>query len=65
VDFYKDMMQYNTDRLIQDNKQKEWENMVASWASNFRASDWIPHSGAIRELTAKKQQKKNNQWGWR
>jgi len=39
--------------------------MVASWASDFRASDWIPHSGAIRELTAKKQQKKNNQWGWR
>jgi len=65
VDFYKDMMQYNTDRLIQDNKQKEWENMVASWASDFRASDWIPHSGAIRELTAKKQQKKSNQWGWR
>ena len=42
-----------------------WEDRVANWASDFRAGDWIPHSGAIRELNKKKTKPKQNQWGWR
>lgn len=64
VDYYKQLMAINTDKAVQDNKHKRWEETVESWASDFRAGDWIPHSGAIRELTKKKPKKRKSQWGW-
>ena len=63
VDYYKDLMAQNVDKAVEENKQKAWEERVQSWASDFRAGDWIPHSGAIIEMN-KKPKKPRNQWGW-
>jgi len=64
VDYYKELMALNTDKTVEENKQKRWEETVESWASEFRAGDWIPHSGAIREINKKKTAPRKSQWGW-
>ena len=65
VDFYKDLMAHNTDRIVEVNKQKAWEDEIALWASDFRAGHYIPHSGAIREHGKKNKKNPKNQWGWK
>lgn len=64
VDYYKDLMAVSTDKIVEDNKQKAWEDEIALWASDFRAGHYIPHSGAIREVTKEKKRSARNQWGW-
>ena len=64
VDYYKDLMAVSTDKMVEDNKQKAWEDEINLWASDFRAGHYIPHSGAIKETTAKKQRQPRSQWGW-
>jgi hypothetical protein len=67
VEFYKSHMSLDTGKASEDIKQKEWEKRVKDWANNFRASDYVPCSGATR-VVATNQKKKttnsNKQWGW-
>ena len=65
VDYYKDHMSIDTDKVVESNRQKNWENQVQKWAENFRAGDYVPHSGAIKDLgPAKKRKNTGGQWGW-
>ncbi len=65
VDYYKDHMSLDTDKVVGINKQKSWEKMVDKWANDFRAGDYVPHSGAIRETSRTNKPKRiGGQWGW-
>lgn len=64
VDFYKDLLSQSTDKIVQQNRAKEWEETVSDWANNFRGGDYVPHSGAIRNISELKKKKKKSQWGW-
>jgi hypothetical protein len=65
VEFYKSHMSSDTEKASEDLKKKEWEKRIKDWANNFRASDYVPTSGATRVVaTNQKPKKQNNQWGW-
>jgi len=65
VEFYKDHMALNTDRAMEKNKQQIWEKTIKDWSENFRASDYVPCSGATRVTGSNQIKKKeSNQWGW-
>jgi hypothetical protein len=67
VEFYKSHMALDTGKASEDIKQKEWEKRIKDWANNFRASDYIPCSGATRVVATnqkKKSKNSNKQWGW-
>ncbi len=62
VEFYKDLMVLSTDKAVEMRKQSNWEEEVKEWANDFRAGNYVAHSGAIKETPKKKS--KRNQWGW-
>jgi hypothetical protein len=67
VEYYKSHMALDTSKASEDIKQKEWEKRVKDWANNFRASDYVPCSGATRVVATnqkKKSTNSNKQWGW-
>lgn len=65
VEFYKAHMSMDTEKASEDIKKKEWEKRVKDWANNFRASDYIPCSGATRVVASnQKPKQKRSQWGW-
>jgi hypothetical protein len=67
VEFYKSHMSMDTNKTSEDIKKKEWEKRVKDWANNFRASDYIPCSGATKVVATNHKQKNprsNKQWGW-
>jgi len=65
VEFYKSHMSIDTEKISEELKKKEWEKRVKDWATNFRASDYAPTSGATRVVATNQKPKSNkNQWGW-
>lgn len=65
VEFYKSHMATDTERASEDIKRKEWEKRIKDWANNFRASDYVPNSGATRVVASNQKKKtQRNQWGW-
>ena len=65
VEYYKAHMSLDVERASEDFKKKQWEQTVKDWANNFRASDYVPCSGATKVIsTNQKPKKRNNQWGW-
>lgn len=65
VEFYKSHMTLDTNQASEDIKKKEWEKRIKDWATNFRASDYAPTSGATRVVaTNQKPKSRKNQWGW-
>jgi hypothetical protein len=65
VEFYKSHMSLDTNQASEDLKKKEWEKRIKDWATNFRASDYAPTSGATRVVaTNQKPKSRRNQWGW-
>ena len=65
VEYFKAHMSIDTERASEEYKKKEWEQRVKDWANNFRASDYVPCSGATKVVsTNHKPKQRNNQWGW-
>lgn len=67
VEYYKSHMSLDTAKASEDIKKKEWEERIKNWANNFRASDYVPCSGATRVVATNQKQKNprsNKQWGW-
>jgi predicted phage terminase large subunit-like protein len=65
VEFYKSHMSLDMAKSSEDFKKKEWEKRIKDWAQNFRASDYVPCSGATKVVsTNHKKPNKNKQWGW-
>lgn len=65
VEFYKSHMSLDTGKASEELKKKQWEKMVKDWQYNFRASDYIPCSGATKVVsTNHKKQSNKKQWGW-
>lgn len=65
VEFYKSHMSLDTNKASEDIKRKEWEKTVKDWSENFRASDYVPCSGATYVVsTNHKKKKPKQQWGW-
>lgn len=65
VEFYKSHMATDTEKASEDIKRKEWEKRIKDWANNFRASDYVPNSGATRVVASNQKKKtQRNQWGW-
>lgn len=62
VGYYKDLLLQSTDKVVEDNRKKSWEKTIKEWSDNFRAGNYVPHSGAIRETHTKR--KKRSQWDW-
>ena len=64
VEYYKDLMAHDTDKVMIDNRQKEWEKEVDKWSNDFRAGNYVRHSGAIKESSKVKKRSRISQWGW-
>jgi hypothetical protein len=65
VEFYKSHMAVDTAKASEEHKKKEWEKRIKDWANNFRASDYVPNSGATRVVaTNQKPKNRKSQWGW-
>ena len=65
VEFYKAHMALDSGKASVSNQKKAWEKTVKDWANNFRASDYVPCSGATRVVsTNQKPRKAGTQWGW-
>jgi hypothetical protein len=65
VEFYKSHMSLDTGKASEELKKKQWEKTVKDWQNNFRASDYVPCSGATKVIsTNHKKPKSGKQWGW-
>jgi len=64
VDYYKDLMAHDTEDVVNKNRQKSWEKQIKDWKDDFRAGNYVPHSGAIKESKQTKKRSRRSQWGW-